>query len=195
MSFSMSTMDVAPAEMASSLDPGASSGLLPRTSARISPSIVFVTVSGAGDIDSADSIRLSRLTLDKTWIWLSVFRRIRHTVARSIGSLTHHSKSSVNHPRCGDYWFLRTRCPACRTTGDVDLRAFDWHRGPLPRRCRADPADRMRRLLNWCVYGRPPSRDLVKMRGSRLTGQTRGVLNKCFNGKRKVELRCQVLNL
>jgi hypothetical protein len=28
-----------------------------------------------------------------------------------------------------DYWFLRARCPACRTTGDVDLRALDWHRG------------------------------------------------------------------
>jgi hypothetical protein len=27
------------------------------------------------------------------------------------------------------YWFLRVRCPACRTTGDVDLRALDWHRG------------------------------------------------------------------
>jgi hypothetical protein len=25
------------------------------------------------------------------------------------------------------YWFLRARCPACRTTGDVDLRRFDWH--------------------------------------------------------------------
>jgi hypothetical protein len=27
------------------------------------------------------------------------------------------------------YCFLRARCPACRTTGDVDLRAFDWHHG------------------------------------------------------------------
>ena len=27
------------------------------------------------------------------------------------------------------YWFLRARCPACRTTGDVDLRGLDWHRG------------------------------------------------------------------
>ena len=27
------------------------------------------------------------------------------------------------------YWFLRARCPACRTTGDVDLRKLDWHRG------------------------------------------------------------------
>jgi hypothetical protein len=25
------------------------------------------------------------------------------------------------------YWFLRARCPACRTTGDV--RTLDWHRG------------------------------------------------------------------
>ena len=25
--------------------------------------------------------------------------------------------------------YLRARCPACRTTGDVDLRALDWHRG------------------------------------------------------------------
>ena len=27
------------------------------------------------------------------------------------------------------YWILRTRCPACRTTGDVDLRTLDWNRG------------------------------------------------------------------
>ena len=27
------------------------------------------------------------------------------------------------------YWFLRVRSPACRTTGDVDLRALDWHQG------------------------------------------------------------------
>jgi hypothetical protein len=27
------------------------------------------------------------------------------------------------------YWFLRARCPACRTTGDVDLRKLDRHRG------------------------------------------------------------------
>jgi len=27
------------------------------------------------------------------------------------------------------YWFLWARSPACRTTGDVDLRALDWHRG------------------------------------------------------------------
>ena len=27
------------------------------------------------------------------------------------------------------YWFLRARCPACRTTGDIDLRRLDWHRG------------------------------------------------------------------
>jgi hypothetical protein len=27
------------------------------------------------------------------------------------------------------YWFLRARCPACRTAGDVDLRMIDWHRG------------------------------------------------------------------
>ena len=27
------------------------------------------------------------------------------------------------------YWFLRARCPACRTIGDVDLRTLDWHRG------------------------------------------------------------------
>ena len=26
------------------------------------------------------------------------------------------------------YWFLWARCPACRTTGDIDLRALDWHR-------------------------------------------------------------------
>jgi hypothetical protein len=29
------------------------------------------------------------------------------------------------------YWFLWVRCPACRTTGDVDLRALDWHRGAV----------------------------------------------------------------
>ena len=27
------------------------------------------------------------------------------------------------------YWFLWARCPACRTTGAVDLRRLDWHRG------------------------------------------------------------------
>jgi hypothetical protein len=26
------------------------------------------------------------------------------------------------------YWYLRARCPACRTTGDVDLRTLDRHR-------------------------------------------------------------------
>jgi hypothetical protein len=50
------------------------------------------------------------------------------------------------------YWFLRARCPACRTTGDVDLRTLDWHRGAavtaLTRRCRADPAGRTHRSLN-----------------------------------------------
>src|SRR5580704_11607742 len=35
------------------------------------------------------------------------------------------------------YWFLWARCPACRTTGDVDLRTLDWaprggHHGPYP---------------------------------------------------------------
>ena len=25
------------------------------------------------------------------------------------------------------YWFLRARCPACRTIGNIDLRALDWH--------------------------------------------------------------------
>jgi hypothetical protein len=25
------------------------------------------------------------------------------------------------------YWFLWARCPACRSTGDVDLRRLDWH--------------------------------------------------------------------
>src|SRR5580704_4461654 len=25
------------------------------------------------------------------------------------------------------YWFLRARCPACRTTGNIDLRNLDWH--------------------------------------------------------------------
>src|SRR3984957_6810457 len=27
------------------------------------------------------------------------------------------------------YWYLWARCPACRTTGAVDLRRLDWHRG------------------------------------------------------------------
>jgi hypothetical protein len=27
------------------------------------------------------------------------------------------------------YWFLWARCPACRTTGNVDLRRLDWHHG------------------------------------------------------------------
>jgi hypothetical protein len=26
------------------------------------------------------------------------------------------------------YWFLHARCPACRTTGRVDLRRLDWRR-------------------------------------------------------------------
>jgi hypothetical protein len=53
------------------------------------------------------------------------------------------------------YWFLRARCPACRTTGDVDLRTLDWHRsaavtaraaviGGSATACDAD-----RRLLLW----------------------------------------------
>ena len=50
------------------------------------------------------------------------------------------------------YWFLGARCPACRTTGDVDLRRLDWHRGAavtaLIRHCRAAPAGRTRRSLN-----------------------------------------------
>ena len=29
----------------------------------------------------------------------------------------------------GGYWYLRASCPACRTTGDVDPRTLDWHRG------------------------------------------------------------------
>jgi hypothetical protein len=37
------------------------------------------------------------------------------------------------------YWFLRARCPACRTTGDVDLRTLDW----APRRCRDGPYARV----------------------------------------------------
>ena len=27
------------------------------------------------------------------------------------------------------YWFLWLRCPACRITGDVDMRTLDWHPG------------------------------------------------------------------
>jgi hypothetical protein len=27
------------------------------------------------------------------------------------------------------YWFPRARCPACLTSGYVDLRTLDWHRG------------------------------------------------------------------
>jgi hypothetical protein len=30
------------------------------------------------------------------------------------------------------YWFLRARCPTCRTTGDVDLRVLDWHTTARP---------------------------------------------------------------
>jgi hypothetical protein len=30
------------------------------------------------------------------------------------------------------YWFLRARCPDCRTTGDVDLRALDWYPAARP---------------------------------------------------------------
>ncbi len=29
------------------------------------------------------------------------------------------------------YRFLRARCPACRTIGDVDLRTLDWHGGAV----------------------------------------------------------------
>ncbi len=36
------------------------------------------------------------------------------------------------------YWFLRARCPACRLTGGVDLRALDWHRGAAATRWRRD---------------------------------------------------------
>ena len=56
------------------------------------------------------------------------------------------------------YWFLRARCPACRTTGDVDLRTLDWHRGvavtALTPHCLAAPAGRTRRSLNCCPYRR-----------------------------------------
>jgi hypothetical protein len=56
------------------------------------------------------------------------------------------------------YWFLRARCPACRTTGDVDLRTLDWHRGAavtaLTPRCLAAPAGRTLRSLNCCLYRR-----------------------------------------
>jgi hypothetical protein len=50
------------------------------------------------------------------------------------------------------YWFLRANCPACRTTGDVDLRGLDWHRSAavtaLAPALSADPAGRMCRSLN-----------------------------------------------
>ena len=36
---------------------------------------------------------------------------------------------SIGAAIAAGYWFLRARCPACRTTGDVDLRALDWHHG------------------------------------------------------------------
>jgi hypothetical protein len=38
--------------------------------------------------------------------------------------------SCCSHRRsAAGYWFLWARCPACRTTGDVDLRTLDWHCG------------------------------------------------------------------
>jgi hypothetical protein len=43
------------------------------------------------------------------------------------------------------YWFLRARCPACRTTGDVDLRALDWHR-------RFAPSNSFRRSVGIVVH-------------------------------------------
>jgi hypothetical protein len=55
-----------------------------------------------------------------------------------------------------DYWFLPALCPACRTTGDADLWALDWHRNAavtalIPalscRSCR-----RTRRSPNWFAY-------------------------------------------
>jgi hypothetical protein len=36
---------------------------------------------------------------------------------------------TIGAPITADYWYLRANCPACRTTGDVDLRTLDWHRG------------------------------------------------------------------
>jgi hypothetical protein len=45
------------------------------------------------------------------------------------------------------YWFLRARCPACRTTGDVDLRALDRHRSAAVtalRVCRQNAANTKR---------------------------------------------------
>jgi hypothetical protein len=54
------------------------------------------------------------------------------------------------------YWFLRARYPACRITGDVDLRTLDWHRGAavmalIPAlSCRS--YRRMRRSRNWFAY-------------------------------------------
>jgi hypothetical protein len=53
------------------------------------------------------------------------------------------------------YWFLRARCPACRTTGDVDLRTLDWHYDAavtaLTPALSCAPARRMRR----CRIGVP----------------------------------------
>ena len=56
------------------------------------------------------------------------------------------------------YRFLRARCPACRTTGDIDLRTLDRHRGAavtaLTPALSCRHAGRTRHSLNCCPYRR-----------------------------------------
>src|SRR5580704_12712033 len=54
------------------------------------------------------------------------------------------------------FWFLLARCPACRTTGDVDLRTLDWHRGAAVTALTPALSCRScRPMRNWCVCRKP----------------------------------------
>jgi hypothetical protein len=67
------------------------------------------------------------------------------------------------------YWFLRARCPACRTTGDVDLRTLDRHRGAA--------VTALTPALS-CRYCRPnaPFAELVCLSKSSVTEELQGWL-------------------
>ena len=74
------------------------------------------------------------------------------------------------------YWFLRARCPACRTTGEVDLRCSIGTAArlsrPLPRHCRAEPAGPCRHVA-WPARtaGRNTMLFAWKQRPQRKTGK------------------------
>ena len=72
------------------------------------------------------------------------------------------------------YWFLRARCPACRTTGDVDLRAL----GLAPRRGRDSPNP-------GAVVSLPPAeRAVCRTRMPIEVERCRGVLRRAAPGNR-----------